>query len=51
MAKIETISVIEGIRGKIDKDENLVFSKRYGSVWAWEYTPSSKEPINKGSMK
>ena len=44
MAKIETISIIEGIRGKIDKDENLVFSKRYGSVWAWEYTPSSKEP-------
>ena len=44
MAKIETISVIEGIRGKLDGTENLVFSKRYGQTYAWEMTPSTKEP-------
>ena len=36
MAKIETISVIEGIRGKLDGTENLVFSKRFGQTYAWE---------------
>ena len=44
MAKIETISVIEAVRGKLDKDENLVFSKRFGKIYAWEVTPSTKEP-------
>ena len=44
MAKIETISVIEGIRGKLDGTENLVFSKRYGQTYAWEMRPSTKEP-------
>ena len=44
MAKIETISVIEGIRGKLDGSENLVFSKRYGVTYAWEMTPSTKAP-------
>lgn len=44
MAKIETISVIESIRGKLDGSENLVFSKRYGSTYAWEVTPSTKAP-------
>ncbi len=44
MAKIETISVIEGIRGKLDGTENLVFSKRYGQTYAWEMKPSTKEP-------
>lgn len=44
MAKIETISIIEGIRGKLDGAENLVFSKRYGQTYAWEMTPSTKEP-------
>ena len=44
MAKIETISVIEAIRGKLDGSENLVFSKRYGNTYAWEYTPSKLEP-------
>ena len=47
MAKIETISVIEGIRGKLDGTENLVFSKRYGQTYAWEMTPSTKEPTEK----
>ena len=44
MAKIETISVIEGIRGKLDGAENLVFSKRYGQTYAWEMTPSNLDP-------
>lgn len=44
MAKIETISVIEGIRGKLDGTENLVFSKRYGQTYAWEMRHSDNEP-------
>lgn len=44
MAKIETISLIEGIRGKLDRSENLVFSKRFGETYAWEMTPSTKAP-------
>ena len=44
MAKIETISVIEGIRGKLDGSENLVFSKRYGQTYAWEMKKSEKDP-------
>ena len=44
MAKIETISVIEAIRGKLDGDENLVFSKRFGKTYAWEMTPSNLDP-------
>ena len=42
MAKIETISVIEAIKGKLDGTENLVFSKRYGQTYAWEMKPSTK---------
>ena len=44
MAKIDTISVMEGIRGKLDGTENLVFSKRYGQTYAWEMRPSKKDP-------
>ena len=44
MAKIETISVVDSIRGKFDKNEKLVFSKRYGNVYAWEMTPYTGEP-------
>ena len=44
MAKIETISVVDGIKGKLDKNEKLVFSKRFGQTYAWEMTPSTKEP-------
>ena len=47
MAKIETISVVDGISGKLDKNENLVFSKRFGNTYAWEMTPSTKEPTEK----
>ena len=44
MAKIVPISLIESIHGKLDKDENFVFSKRYGSTYVWEVEPSEKEP-------
>lgn len=44
MAKIETISVVDGISGKLDKNENLVFSKRFGQTYAWEMTPSNLDP-------
>ena len=44
MAKIETISVVDGISGKLDKNENLVFSKRFGQTYAWEMTPSKQDP-------
>ena len=44
MSKIETISVVDAIKGKLDKNENLVFSKRYGNTYAWEMTPSTKPP-------
>ena len=43
MAKIETISVIEAIRGKLNGDENLVFSKRFGKTYAWELKVSEKD--------
>ena len=47
MAKIIPISLIESIHGKLDKDENFVFSKRYGNTHVWEVEPSQKEPTEK----
>ena len=44
MAKIETISVVDAIKGKLDKNEKLVFSKRFGQTYAWEMTPSNLDP-------
>ena len=44
MAKIVPISLIESIHGKLDKDENFVFSKRYGNTYVWEVEPSEKDP-------
>lgn len=44
MAKIETISVVDSISGKFDKNEKLVFSKRFGKTYAWEMTPSNLDP-------
>ena len=44
MAKIVPISLIESIHGKLDKDENFVFSKRYGNTHVWEVEPSEKDP-------
>ena len=44
MARIVPISLIESIHGKLDKDENFVFSKRYGNTHVWEVEPSTKEP-------
>ena len=44
MAKIVPISLIESIHGKLDKDEKFVFSKRYGSTYAWEVEHYTGEP-------
>lgn len=33
--KIETISVLSSLKGKLFKDDNIVFSKRYGNIYAW----------------
>ena len=44
MARIVPISLIESIHGKLDKDENFVFSQRYGTTYVWEVEPSKKDP-------
>lgn len=35
--KIKSLSLIEGMSGKLDKDENIVFSNRYGNIHAWRH--------------
>ena len=42
--KIDAISLIDGMSGKLNKSEKVVFSKRYGNIHAWEVEPSKKEP-------
>ncbi|MBO5086413.1 MAG: hypothetical protein J6B65_04160 [Paludibacteraceae bacterium] len=44
MAKFNLAAPFEGVSGKLDKDDNLVFSQRYGETYAWEHEPSKKEP-------
>ena len=44
MAKFNLAAPFEGVSGKLDKNEKLVFSKRFGNTYAWEMTPSTKEP-------
>ena len=44
MAKFNLYAPFEGCSGKLDKDDNLVFSQRYGTTYAWEVEPSKKEP-------
>ena len=44
MAKFNLYAPFEGVSGKLDKDDNLAFSQRYGQTWAWEVEPSKKEP-------
>lgn len=45
--KIKSISLIEGMSGKLDKDENIVFSNRYGNIHAWRHTPYTGELTEK----
>lgn len=42
--KIDAISLIDGMSGKLNKKEKVVFSKRYGNIHAWEVEHSKKEP-------
>ena len=44
MAKFNLAAPFEGVSGKLDKDDSLVFSQRYGATHAWEVEPSKKEP-------
>ena len=44
MAIFNLSAPFEGVSGKLDKDDNLVFSQRYGNTHAWEHEPSKKEP-------
>lgn len=44
MAIFNLAAPFEGVSGKLDKDDNLVFSQRYGNTHAWEHEPSKKEP-------
>ncbi len=45
--KIDAISLIDGMSGKLNKCEKVVFSKRYGNIHAWEVEPSNAEPTEK----
>ena len=45
--KIDAISLIDGMSGKLNKREKVVFSKRYGNIHAWEVEPSDAEPTEK----
>ena len=44
MAKFNLYAPFEGCSGKLDKDDSLVFSQRYGTTYAWEVEPSKKDP-------
>ena len=44
MAKFNLAAPFEGVSGKLDKDDSLVFSQRYGATHAWEVEHSKKEP-------
>ena len=42
--KIDAISLIDGMSGKLNKKEKVVFSKRYGNIHAWEVEHSERDP-------
>ena len=44
MAKFNLAAPFEGVSGKLDKKDSLVFSQRYGQTFAWQMEPSHKEP-------
>lgn len=44
MAKFNLAAPFEGVSGKLDKDDNLVFSQRYGATHAWEVEHSKQDP-------
>ena len=42
--KIDAISLIDGMSGKLNKKEKVVFSKRYGNIHAWEVEHTEQDP-------
>ena len=44
MAKFDLYAPFKGVSGKLDKEDDLVFSQRWGVTYAWEVEPSKKEP-------
>ena len=44
MAKFDLYAPFKGVSGKLDKDDELVFSQRYGATYAWEVEKSKKDP-------
>lgn len=42
--KIKLLFPVESISGKVNKKDNLVFSKRYNKTYAWMMRPPSGEP-------
>ena len=42
--KIDAISLIDGMSGKLNKREKVVFSKRYGNIHAWEVEHNEQDP-------
>lgn len=42
--KIDAISLIDGMSGKLNKKEKVVFSKRYGNIHAWEVKHTEQDP-------
>ena len=44
MAKFNLAAPFEGVSDKLEKDDSLVFSQRYGATYAWEVEHSKKDP-------
>lgn len=42
--KIDAISLIDGMSGKLNKKEKVVFSKCYGNIHAWEVEHTEQDP-------
>ena len=34
--KIDSVSLVNGMSGKLSKKDKIVFSNRYGNIHAWE---------------
>ena len=44
MARFSLAAPFEGVSGKLDKDDSIVFSQRYGNTHGWEHEATKKEP-------
>lgn len=48
--KIDSISLVNGMSGKLSKKEKVVFSNRYGNIHAWE-VEAYKGPFTEAQQK